>query len=70
MHIFCFRPIEESDLLAKSKIWSRIGEKYRSITQTEKQTSIRKFQNKEGFPCTTKKVFVKESTDGFRIKCF
>ena len=41
---------------------------YWSITQTEKQTSIRKFQNKEGLPCTNKKDFVKESTDGFRIK--
>ncbi len=67
-NFFCLRPIEESDLLAESKIRSRIGKKYRSITQTEKQTSIRKFQNKEGLPCTTKKDFVKESTDGFRIK--
>ena len=37
---YCFRPVEEFYLLDESKIWSRVGKKYRGLAQTEKQTSI------------------------------
>ena len=62
---YCFRPVEEPYLLDESKIWSRIGKQYRGLTQTEKQTSIWTFQNKEGFPWTTKEDYVRESTIWF-----
>ena len=33
---YCFRPVEKPCLLDESKVWSRIGKKYRGLTQTEK----------------------------------
>ena len=62
---YCFRPVEEFYLLDESKVWSRIGKKYRGLAQTEKQTSIWTFQNKEGLPWTTQEDYFRESTVWF-----